>query len=33
MMKWNESIGIEWVRVSVIEMVERKNGIGIDENE
>ena len=32
-MKWNESIGMKMDRVSVIEVVERKNGMGMDENE
>ena len=35
MMKWNGMRGMEWkwIRVSVIEVVERKNGMGIDQNE
>jgi len=33
MMKWNESIGMKMDRVSVIEVVERKNEMGIDGNE
>ena len=35
MMKWNEMRGMEWkwIRVSVIEVDERKNGMGIDGNE
>ena len=35
MMKWNGMRGLErkWIRVSVIEVVERKNGMGIDGNE
>ena len=31
-MEWNERIGIEMDR-SVIEVIERKNGMRIDENE
>ena len=35
MMKWNGMRGIEWkwIRVSVMEVVERKNGMGINVNE
>ena len=35
MMKRNGMKGMEWkwIRVSVIEMVDRKNGMGIDGNE
>ena len=35
MMKWNEMRGIEWkwIRVSVIEVVERKNGMATNGNE
>ena len=37
MMKWNEMRGLEWewkwIRVSVIEVTERKNGMGMDGNE
>ena len=35
MMKWNGMIGLEWkwIRVSMIEVVERKNGMGMDGNE
>ena len=35
MMKWNGMRGLEWnwIRVSVIEVVDRKNGMGIDRNE
>ena len=35
MMKWNGMKGMEWKwkRVSVIEVIERKNGMGMDENE
>ena len=37
MTKWNEMRGLEWVwkwiRVSVIEVVERKNGMEMDGNE
>ena len=34
MMKWNGMRGLEWkwIRVSVIEVTERKTGMGIDEN-
>ena len=34
MMKWNGMRGMEWkwIRVSVIEVTERKTGMGIDEN-
>ena len=34
-MKWNGMRGLEWKwkRVSVIEVTERKNGMGMDENE
>ena len=34
-MKWNGMRGMEWkwIGVSVIEVVERKNGMGIDRNE
>ena len=34
-MKWNGMEVLEWlwIRVSVIEVVERKNGMGMDENE
>ena len=34
-MKWNGMRGMEWkwIRVSVIEVGERKNGMGIDQNE
>ena len=34
-MKWNGMRGLEWkwIRVSEIDMVERKNGMGMDENE
>ena len=35
--KWNEMRGLEWewkwIRVSVIEVVERKKWMGMDENE
>ena len=33
-MKWNGMRGLEWkwIRVSVIEVTERKTGMGIDEN-
>ena len=35
MMKWNGMRGMEWkwIRVSVIEVGKRKNGMGIDQNE
>ena len=35
MMKWNRIGGLErkWREVSMIEVVERKNGMGIDGNE
>ena len=35
MMQWNGMRGLErkWIRVSVIEVGERKNGMGIDQNE
>ena len=35
MMKWNEMRGLEWKRigVSVMEVVKRKNGMGMDGNE
>ena len=35
MMKWNGIRVLEWnwIRVSVIEVVERKNGMGMDGNE
>ena len=35
MMKWNGMIGLEWKwkRVSVTEVVKRKNGMGMDGNE
>ena len=35
MIKWNGMRGMEWkwIRVSVIEVGERKNGMGIDQNE
>ena len=35
MMKWNRMRVLEWkwIRVSVIEVTERKNGIGMDGNE
>ena len=35
MMKWNGMRGLEWkwIRVSVIEVVERKNGMVMDRNE
>ena len=35
MMKWNGMRGLEWkwIRVSVMEVVERKNGMGMDRNE
>ena len=35
MMKWNGMRGLEWkwIRVSVMEVVERKNGMGMDGNE
>ena len=35
MMRWNGMGGLEWkwIRVSVIEVVERKNGMGMDRNE
>ena len=35
MMKWNGMRGIEWkwIGVSVIEVAERKNGMGMDVNE
>ena len=35
MIKWNEMRVLKWnwIRVSVIEVVERKNGMGMDENE
>ena len=33
-MRWNGMRGLEWkwIRVSVIEVTERKTGMGIDEN-
>ena len=33
-MRWNGMRGMEWkwIRVSVIEVTERKTGMGIDEN-
>ena len=35
MMQWNGMRGLEWkwIRVRLIEVVERKNGMGMDENE
>ena len=35
MMKWNGMRGLEWkwIRVSVMEVTERKNGMGMDGNE
>ena len=35
MMKWNGIRGLEWkwIRVNVMEVVERKNGMGMDGNE
>jgi len=35
MMKWNGMRGLEWkwIRVIVKEVVEKKNGMGMDENE
>ena len=35
MMKWNRMRVLEWkwIRVSVIEVTERKNGMGMDGNE
>ena len=35
MIKWNEMRGLEWnwIGVSVIVVGERKNGMGINENE
>ena len=35
MMKWNRMRGLEWkwIRVSVMEVVERKNEMGMDGNE
>ena len=35
MMEWDGMRGLEWkwIRVSVIEVVKRKNGMGMDENE
>ena len=35
MTKWNGMRALEWkwIRVSVIEVTERKNGMGMDENE
>ena len=35
MMKWNGMRGLEWkwIRGSVMEVTERKNGLGMDENE
>ena len=35
MMKWNEMIGLEWkwIRVSVMEVVESENEMGMDGNE
>ena len=35
MMKWNGMRGLEWkwIRVSVTEVVDRKKGMGMDENE
>ena len=35
MMKWNGMRGLEWkwIRVSVMEVGKRKNGMGMDENE
>ena len=34
-MKWNGMRGLEWkgIRVSVMEVTERKNGMGMDRNE
>ena len=34
-MKWYRMRGLEWkwIRVRLIEVVERKNGMGMDENE
>ena len=34
-MKWNGMRGLKWkwIRVSVTEVVERKNGMGINRNE
>ena len=34
MIKWDGMGGLElkWIRVIVIEVVERKNGMGMDEN-
>ena len=29
-MEWNESIGVEWIGVSVIEVVEKKREMGMD---
>ena len=35
MMEWDEMRGLEWkwIRGSVMEVTERKNGLGMDENE
>ena len=35
MMKWNGMRGLEWnwIRMSVMEVVKRKNGMGMDGNE
>ena len=35
MMKWNGMRGLEWkwIRVSVIEVIDRKNEMGMDRNE
>ena len=35
MMKWNGMRGLEWkwIRVSVMEVVDRKNGMGMDGHE
>ena len=35
MMKWNGMRGMEWkwIRVSVIEVIDRKNEMGMDRNE
>ena len=35
MMQWNGMRGLEWkwIRVRLIEVVERKNGMGMDGNE
>ena len=34
MMKWNDMGGLEWkwIRVNMIEVTERKNGMGMDGN-